>query len=81
MTATTEQQGLWPVDIIKATCGCGHNIDHEKVGLERRYGFWMGVAQFLGVTPIPRELIWHCRQCGKEFASTTDRNLCDYYSI
>lgn len=78
---TARPEGLYPVDIITATCACGHNIDHEMVGIERIYGFWMGVAQFLGVTPIPKELIWYCRQCGKEFASTTDRDLCDYYSI
>lgn len=83
MTTVSEQvaQGLFPSDIITETCNCGHNIDHEKVGLERVYGFWMGVAQFLGVTPVPKELIWYCRQCGKEFASTTDRDICNYYSI
>lgn len=83
MTEQTEieQSGLYPSQVITATCGCGHNIDHEQVGLERVYGFWMGVAQALGVTPVPKELIWYCRQCGKEFASTTDRDICNYYSF
>lgn len=75
------QIGLYPVDIIKDTCNCGHQIDHPKVGMERIYGFWMNVAQFMGVTPIPKEIIWYCRQCGKEFASTTDRDICNYYSF
>ena len=75
------QPGLYPVDIITATCNCGHNIDHEKVGIERLYSFWMNLAQFLGVTPIPREIVFYCRQCGKEFATSTDRDICDYYCI
>ena len=75
------QSGLYPVDIITATCNCGHKIDHEKVGIERRYGFWMNLAQFLGVTPIPNEILFYCRQCGKEFASSTDRDICDYYCL
>lgn len=83
MTEQTEPAapGLYPWDIITATCNCGHNIQHEMVGIERIYSFWMGVAQALGVTPIPKALIWYCRECGKEFASTTDRDICDFYSI
>jgi hypothetical protein len=82
MTAKTEkwQEGLYPADIITATCNCGHKIDHEQVGVERIYSFWMSVAQFLGVTPIPSEVIFYCRQCGKEFAASTDRDIRDYYS-
>lgn len=74
------QEGLYPKDIIKEVCPCGHGIEHPAVGLERMYGFWMNLAQFIGVTPIPRELIWYCRKCGKEFASTKDRDLCHYFS-
>lgn len=81
MTVTESQPGLYPIDIIKETCGCGHNIEHEKVGIERLYGFWMNLAQLLGVTPIPYKVIFYCRQCGKDFTFTTDRDLCDYYSI
>jgi hypothetical protein len=75
------QQGLYPVDIITATCNCGHQIDHEAVGVERIYGIWMNLAQFLGVTPIPKEVVFYCRQCGQEFASSTDRDIRDYYSF
>ena len=74
------QKGLYPADIIKATCNCGHNIAHEKVGVERRYSFWMNLAQFIGVTPIPFEVIFYCRQCGREFAASSDRDICDFYS-
>lgn len=80
-TEAVSPQGLYPVDIITATCNCGHKIDHEFVGVERIYGFWMNLAQFLGVTPIPREVVFYCRKCGKEFASSVDRDICDYYSI
>jgi hypothetical protein len=82
MTTKTEawQEGLYPADIITATCNCGHKIDHEQVSVERVYGFWMGVAQFIGVTPIPKMLIFYCRQCGKEFATTTDRDICHFYT-
>lgn len=81
MTEAAPQQGIYPIDIIKNTCPCGHNIEHEYVGIERLYTVWMNLAQFIGVTPIPREVIFYCRKCGKEFASTTDKDLCDYYSI
>ena len=73
------QRGLYPVDIIKDTCDCGHNIDHDEVGVERHYSLWMKIAQCLGVTPVPHEILFYCRKCGQEFASSTDRDICDYY--
>lgn len=75
------QEGIFPVDVIKDLCNCGHSIDHPKVGIQRIYGFWMGVAQLVGVTPIPKQVIFYCRECGREFASTTDKDFCDFYAI
>jgi hypothetical protein len=35
---TVSPENLFPVDVIKETCNCGHPIDHPKVGIQRVYG-------------------------------------------
>jgi hypothetical protein len=78
--AENQQAGPYPWDIVTATCRCGHGVGHEAVEVEKQYGIWMQLAALLGVTPVPYEVIFHCTQCGRDFAHSTDPAIRNFYA-
>lgn len=80
MTEAQQHTEVYPWDVVTDMCPCGHGVGHEKVVVERRIGFWMEVAAFLGVTPVPYEVVFHCRSCGRDFARTRDLSVRNFYA-
>lgn len=73
-------QQIYPWEIITETCRCGHGVGHEDVVVEKQFGTWMQLAALLGVTPVPKRVIFYCRKCRKEFAQTTDPVVRNFYA-
>ena len=73
------QHGLYPWDVITNTCQCGHHINHQSVGVRKSFTALRQFAILLGVTPVPSEVAFICRDCGQTLASSKDSAICHFY--
>jgi len=56
-------------------CACGYDLDHPRVTVEPRYGWYAGFFFMLGISAPVKEVIFYCEECGTVMKRSRDPEL------
>jgi len=79
-----EEESAAPVEEIEGgvasgeegvPCACGYDLDHPRVTVEPRYGWFAGFFFMLGISAPVKEVIFYCEECGTIMKRTRDPEI------